>query len=89
MVINDTRANRTSLIGAANSLLFLRNAMETLDRSWGDQLTSHIATLESAGTATKEQRKEMGSRYHELVESTLDELATMIESLDRGEIEGD
>ncbi len=82
MVIDDTRANRTSLIDAANSLLFLCNAMESLDRLWADRFTSCIATLESAGTATAEQRLAMGAQYHELIDSTLRDLSKMIECFD-------
>ena len=88
-VISDTRANRTPLVDAANSLLFLRNAMEALDRSWSDRFTSHIATLESAGTATAEQRSEMGSRYDALIANTLDELEEMVASIDVGDVEED
>jgi hypothetical protein len=87
IVIDDTLAKRTSLVDAANSLLFLRNAMESLDRSWSDRFTSHIATLESAGTATAEQRNTMGTSFHELVENTLKELGEMVSSLDLGEID--
>jgi hypothetical protein len=88
-VIDDTRANRITLVEAANSLLFLRNAIEISDRSWRDRFTSYVATLESAGTATAKQRREMGHSYEVLVASTLEELERLIVNSNVGTVEDD
>lgn len=85
--IADARANRISLVDAANSLLFLRNAMEVIDPPWSDRFTSHIATLESAGTASLQQRTAMGQSYDAMIATTLDELEKMVESIEVGGVD--
>lgn len=80
-VLSDARAMRTSLVDAANSLLFLRNALSSVDRGWEMEFTAQIATLESAGLATDDQRKQMGAAHAALVAQTLDRLQRMVMDL--------
>ncbi|HEY6557432.1 MAG TPA: hypothetical protein VI072_09165 [Polyangiaceae bacterium] len=67
-----------SLVDGANSLLFLRDALEKADEIWIDEFTSRVATLESAGLATGEQVNAMGVAYENVVQSELSELEAMI-----------
>lgn len=87
-VLSDARANRTSLVDAANSLLFLRNALSSVDREWEVDFTAQIATLESAGLATDDQRKQMGAAHAALVAQTFDRLQNMITNLHTEDHEG-
>jgi hypothetical protein len=65
------RAGDISLVAAADTLLALRSAVEYDEDGWADEITSHVATIESAGLATAEQRRVMGARYSEVVELAL------------------
>jgi hypothetical protein len=76
--IEDVRREPQALRSAADSLLFLRDSLETGDRDWFDKLTQGIATLESASIASQEQRQAMGAKYPELIRETLDELVSLI-----------
>lgn len=87
-VLDDARESRTSLVNAASSLLFLRNALSSVDREWEVDFTAQIATLESAGLATDDQREQMGATHAILVAKTLDRLQDMVASLHTEDQEG-
>jgi len=72
------RSESVSLVQGADSLLFLRNALEHAEQSWVDELTSHLATLEFAGLASPEQVTAMGSKYAEVVAGALDALEDLV-----------
>jgi len=78
------RSQSVSLVQGADSLLFLRNALEQAEQSWVDEFTSHLATLESAGLASPDQIATMGSRYAGTMHGALDAL----EGLVRGRFPG-
>jgi hypothetical protein len=52
-VLAAVRGGKASLVQAADSLLFLRDAVDERDESWADEFTGHVATLESAGIDAK------------------------------------
>lgn len=76
--ITDMRRGATNLVQGADSLLFLRSALEAVEEAWSDEFSSHVATLESAGLATSAQVEEMGSRFQAVVSGALDSLETMV-----------
>ncbi len=69
-----------SLLAGADTLLFLRNALEHFDEEWDDSLTRQIATLESAGLATDEQVATMGASYGAVISGALDDLESLVKS---------
>jgi hypothetical protein len=69
--IGAARTGRMTLVGLADALLHLRDALDAVDPAWAEELTSHIATLESAGLATSEQIRTMGPKYEEVIANTL------------------
>jgi hypothetical protein len=75
------RAGYAPLVNVADELLFLRDALKEVDRSWADEFTSHVASLESMGLATTEQRIEMGETYEEIVDETLNALEHLVARL--------
>ena len=77
-VISALRSGGASLVEAADSLLFLRDALERVDESWSDEFTSHVATLESAGSASDEQIATMGSTYQSVVLEALEQLEELV-----------
>lgn len=77
--ISAMRSKSLSLVQGADSLFFLRNALEEIEQTWADEFTSHLATLESAGTASREQIAAMGSRYADVVAGALDALERMVD----------
>jgi hypothetical protein len=76
--ISGMRSQSVSLVQGADTLLFLRNALEEIDQPWADAFTSHLATLESAGTASRDQIATMGSRFADVVADALDALERMV-----------
>jgi len=72
------RGGSVSLIEAANTLLFLRDALAVAGDEWSSAFTSHAVTLESAGLATPEQKASMGSRFESVISSALAELESLI-----------
>ena len=76
--VSAMRSKSVSLVQGADSLLFLRNALEAVEQGWADEFTSHLATLESAGLASPEQIANMGSRYADVVTGALDALEAMV-----------
>ena len=69
-----------SLVVGANSLLFLRNALEHVDADWDASFTTQVATLESAGVATNSQVAAMGETYSAVVSQALDVLEALLNS---------
>jgi len=78
--IASLRTGAMSLVEGADSLLFLRSALETVDAAWDESFTAHAATLESAGLATSEQVASMGKGYSTVVSQALDSLETLVTS---------
>ncbi len=72
--IAEVRAERISLLDAANTLLFLRDALDAAPRDWARSFTSHVVTLESAALASTEQKATMGSRFQTVVSDACSEL---------------
>jgi hypothetical protein len=78
--ISAMRTGALSLVGGADNLLFLLDALEVAEPAWADEFTSYVATIESAGTASPEQIASMGSQFPAVVATTLDALAEMVRS---------
>jgi len=76
--LDAARRGGVSLRAASDSLLFLRGALEDVDRGWADDFTSHVATLESASVASPSQVHDMGEEYPRLVKATLDALEALV-----------
>lgn len=76
--LDAARRGGVSLRAASDSLLFLRGALEHVDRGWADDFTSHVATLESASLASPSQMHDMGGEYPRLVNATLDALEALV-----------
>jgi hypothetical protein len=76
--ISAVRSGGASLVEGANSLLFLRDALDATEEAWTDEFTSHVATLESAGLATQEQVTAMGGSYASVVANVIDTLEAMV-----------
>jgi hypothetical protein len=76
--IGAARNGRLSLVQLADSLLFLRDALENADEEWSSEFTSNIASLESAGLATDEQKAVMGENLERVVSAALAELESLI-----------
>ena len=76
--INGARGGSVSLIEAADTLLFLRDALAVADEQWSNDFTSHVATLESAGLAAAEERARMGSSFESVLSVALGELEALI-----------
>lgn len=72
------RAGSVPLVQAADTLLFLRDALEVADEEWSSAFTSHIATLESAGLVTAEQKAKMGAGFERAVSTALAALQALI-----------
>lgn len=79
------RAGSMSLVAGADTLLFLRNALERVDEEWDESFTAQIATLESAGVATDEQMATMGPSYGNVISRALDGLESLVRSQLPGE----
>lgn len=77
-VIKVARKDEASLTNVADTLHFLLSSLEAVDRPWSELFGAHILTLESAGLASLEQRREMGAELPALKNSTLDALETMV-----------
>jgi hypothetical protein len=69
-----------SLVAGADSLLFLRNALETVEADWDESFTDHVATLESAGLATDEHVAAMGESFRTAISRALDGLEALVNS---------
>jgi hypothetical protein len=78
--IASLRSGATSLGAGADSLLFLRTSLETVEAGWDESFTAHVATLESAGLATSEQVAAMGQGYSAAISQALDDLETLVTS---------
>jgi|SRR5689334_146372 len=78
------RTGKIGLTRLADELLFLRDALDSVDQDWANQLTIQIATLESAGLASAEQQAEMGDAYGKVVRETIDAVEQLISRLPRG-----
>jgi hypothetical protein len=78
--ITSLRGGSISLAAGADSLLFLRNALEHVDGDWDESFTAQIATLESAGVATDEQVATMGASYGAVISQALDRLEVLAKS---------
>jgi hypothetical protein len=76
--VENARRDPQALRSAVDSLLVLRDSLETGDRPWFDKLTQEIATLESASVASQTQKQSMGATYPELIRRTLDEVVSLI-----------
>ncbi len=72
------RSGALSLLQGADRLLFLRDCLTIVDDRWDEQFTSHVATIESIGLASAEQRVQMGDNYAALLASTLDSIEELI-----------
>ncbi len=75
------RDRSISLVRGADSLLFLRDALDAVEQRWVDDFTAEVATLESAGLASPEQIAEMGERYAFVVREALEHLEGMVRAL--------
>ncbi|WP_050725658.1 hypothetical protein [Vulgatibacter incomptus] len=78
--ISGTRQGGVALVEVADSLIFLRDALENVEESWSDEFTSHVATLESAGVATSAQIERMGPQHQAIVSGALDALEAMVKA---------
>ena len=78
--ITSLRGSSMSVVAGADSLLFLRNALEHVDADWDESFTAQIATLESAGVATDEQVATMGASYGAVISQALDCLEVLVKS---------
>lgn len=76
--ISAMREKSVSLVRGVDNLLFLRDALDTVEEGWANEFTSNLATLESAGLASPEQIASMGSRYSDIVMHALDALERMV-----------
>lgn len=77
-VIEVARKGKASLVNVADSLHFLLSSLEGVDRPWAEQFGSHVLTLESAGLASPEQKRNMGKGFATLKTQTLGALETMV-----------
>ena len=73
-------AGSMSLVTGADTLLSLRDALEHVDAKWDESFTSHVATLESAGVTTDEQRATMGPSYGKVISQALGGLESLVKS---------
>ena len=78
------RSGEVELAAGADTLLFLRDALSEPDRGWSDALTAHLATLESAATASPVQRATMGARFAEVVHAALSALEELVAARSTG-----
>lgn len=79
-VIDAARKDKASLVSVADSLHYLLASLEVIDRQWAEQFGSYVLTLESAGLASPEQRRDMGEAFPALKGKTLDALETMVKA---------
>jgi hypothetical protein len=68
------RSGASSFLQGADRLLFLRDCLTGVDDSWDERFTAQVATIESIGLASAEQRVQMGDKYAALVSNTLDSI---------------
>jgi hypothetical protein len=72
------RSGASSFLQGADRLLFLRDCLTRVDDSWDERFTAQVATIESIGLASAEQRVQMGDKYAALVSNTLDSIEGLI-----------
>jgi len=70
--------HRMSLDALASSLLNLCDAIGEIDPVWEHEFTQAVATLDSAGQATTEQRAMMGDGFAQLVAETTSQLNHLV-----------
>lgn len=88
--IGSLRRGTISLVAGANSLLFLRDALDVVEADWDEPFTAQVATVESAGLATGEQITAMGASYRAVVSQALDDLeALVLRQLPSGTVDGE
>ena len=77
-LVNAAKAGKIGLVKLAEELLLRRDALESIDEAWSDELTSYVATIDSAGLASVAQRVAMGDAYRQLITETLEQVEHLI-----------
>lgn len=72
------RSGASSFLQGADRLLLLRDCLTRVDDSWDEQFTAQVATIESIGLASAEQRVQLGDKYVVFIASTFDSIEGLI-----------
>jgi hypothetical protein len=88
-VIAACKSGAASLCEAAGSLSFLHSSLEHAEEGWELEFVSHIVTLDSVGTASDDQVRQMGDGYRATIDETLARLGEMVREVLPAQVDDD
>lgn len=76
--INLLIRNNSLISNVVGNLTFLRNSIDNIDESWECEFNEQILNLESLSCGTENQIREMGDLYHQILNSSVTVLDSLI-----------